>query len=154
MPGRIVGQTVDRLGNRGFVLTLATREQHIRRARATSNVCTNQNLCALAATVYLCLLGKRGFRQLAELNCARAHHLFSRLTEEAGARPLFTGPFFNEFAVEVREAEEKWKKLQAKRIMAGLPLANFFSATKDGLLLCATEMTRDEDVDALVMGLR
>jgi glycine dehydrogenase subunit 1 len=154
MPGRIVGQTTDRSGNRGFVLTLATREQHIRRAKATSNVCTNQNLCTLAATVYLSLLGKDGFRQIAKLNCERAHELFLRLTKDTGARPLFTGPFFNEFAVEIEGAQEKWKNLQNNRILAGLPLADFFPSMKNGLLLCATEMNQLEDMDRIVKGLQ
>jgi glycine dehydrogenase subunit 1 len=154
IPGRIVGQTIDREGRRGFVLTLATREQHIRRAKATSNVCTNQSLCTLAATVYLSLLGKKGLRQIAEVNCERAHELLLRLTEEAGARQAFTGPFFNEFVVNLPGALGKWEELKKKQILAGIPLADFFPSMQSELLFCATEMNGAEEIDKLVRGLR
>ena len=99
MPGRVVGETIDRDGNRGFVLTLQTREQHIRREKATSNICTNQALNALIATVYLSLMGKEGLKEVAYQSLQKSHYLYNRLIDTGLFTPVFNGPFFKEFAV-------------------------------------------------------
>ena len=119
MPGRLVGQTVDTEGRRGFVLTLATREQHIRREKATSNICTNQSLCALAATIYLSLLGKNGLRLLAEQNLAKAHYAAGQLAAIPGVIAPFRAPHFNEFVVKAPgDAESCWPNCGKKRSSA------------------------------------
>jgi glycine dehydrogenase subunit 1 len=151
MPGRLVGQTVDTEGRRGFVLTLATREQHIRREKATSNICTNQSLCALAVTIYLSLLGKNGLRMLAEQNLAKAHYAARQLATIPGVTTPFTGPCFNEFVVRTPgDADELLAELQKHKIIGGLNLERFYPELRNHLLICVTETVCREAIDRTV----
>lgn len=150
MPGRLVGQTQDTEGRRGFVLTLATREQHIRRERATSNICTNQSLCALTATIYLSLLGKKGLRLLAEHNFAKAAYAADKLRAVPGAALPFAGPCFNEFVVKTPgDAEAVLAALREEKIIGGLNLERFYPELKNHLLVCVTETVSRAAIDLM-----
>jgi len=148
IPGRIVGRTVDVEGKNGFILTLQAREQHIRREKACSNICSNEALCALAATVHLSALGKKGIKELAELNVQKAHYLAQELKDNDFF--VWEKPFYNEFVVEVKDAEKINDKLLKNNILGGLDLGQFYPKLKNHLLFCVTEMITKEDMDKLV----
>jgi len=154
MPGRLVGQTLDKSGRRGFVLTIQAREQHIRREKATSNICSNEALCALAATIHLCWLGKDGLRRVAELCLQKSHYAHSQLASLKGVKPSFKAPFFKEFAMQLEEdIEEVNGRLIKGRIIGGLDLGRFYRSYSGHMLLCCTEMRTREEIDRLAAGI-
>lgn len=150
-PGRIAGQTVDVEGKRGFVLTLSTREQHIRRERATSNICTNQALCALRATIFLETMGKKGIRELAWQNVQKANYALDECVKIKGVERKFKGPFFNEFVLKFEKpVEEVNLFLERYGVIGGLDLGKFFPDLENCALFCVTETHSKADMDKLV----
>lgn len=155
MPGRIVGETVDAQGRRGFVLTLQAREQHIKRERATSNICSNEALCALTATIYMALLGREGLRQTAQLCADKASYAYQRLTAIPGVRPHFPAKwFFNEFVLELPcGASDVIGKLISRGLAAGFPLSRYYQGMDNCMLVAVTEKRTKQDIGILAEAL-
>jgi glycine dehydrogenase subunit 1 len=148
MPGRLIGETVDQEGKRGFVLTLAGREQHIRRERATSNIATNEGLCALMATIFLASLGKKGLRELAIMNLSKAEYAKKAVSRIRGCEVAFSSPTFNEFVLRIKKEPERiLERLREEKILSGLCLAKDYPELNHHLLVTFTEMVTKEQIN-------
>jgi glycine dehydrogenase subunit 1 len=155
VPGRIVGETRDRDGRKGYVLTFQTREQHIRRERATSNICTNQGLASLRGAIYLAALGEHGLRRVSERTTRMAHLAHRRISSVPGVRSVFEAPFFGEFALSLpRRASEVYHALGERGVVGGLPLDRYYPERKQEMLFACTELTQIEDIHRLEESLR
>lgn len=152
MPGRIVGQTVDKKGNRGYVLTLSTREQHIKREKATSNICTNQAWCALRAGIYLATMGKKGLMELAKINHLNTAYFVREIAKFSHVEIKYKRDFYNEVVLEIKDmkVEDFTGKLEEKGIIAGIPLQCFFADFQDSILINFTELHKKKDIDRLI----
>ena len=149
IPGRLVGATVDKEGKKGYILNLCAREQHIRREKAASNICSNEALCALAAAVYLSAMGKSGLRKVAELCLHKSHYLSNGL-KEIGCEIVFDRPFYNEFVVKVKDSSKVNEMLLNEGIIGGLDLGKYYSELSNCLLFCVTELNTREEIDKLI----
>ena len=151
MPGRVVGQTLDKDGNRCYCLTLQTREQHERREKATSNICSNQGLCALNAAIYMATMGKKGYEEVAMQNLQKSHYAAKKINEGGKFKPLFKGKFFNEFVIKSPvKIEDLNKELLKNKILGGYDLGKDYPELNGCTLICVTEKRSADEINKLI----